>query len=129
MKIVIAPDSFKGNLTSLQVARAMEKGIRRVLPKAKCIKVPMADGGEGTVQSLINAMGGRYVYKKVCGPDGSMVRARYGILADQKNSCYRNGTGYNDVAFCYTRMQSIHIDISNALEHATSGERFNFLAM
>lgn len=86
MKIVIAPDSFKGNLTSLQVASAMEQGIRRVLPKAKCIKVPMADGGEGTVQSLIDAMGGRYVYKEVCGPDASMVRARYGILADQKTA-------------------------------------------
>jgi glycerate 2-kinase len=83
MKIVIAPDSFKGNLSSLQVATAIEKGIKRVLPKALCIKVPMADGGEGTVQSLIDAMGGKFVYKKVCGPDGNKVRARYGLLADQ----------------------------------------------
>ena len=67
MKIVLAPDSFKGNLTSLQVAAALEKGIRRVLPNAKCIKVPMADGGEGTVQSLVDGAGGKCVRKKVTG--------------------------------------------------------------
>lgn len=86
MKIVIAPDSFKGNLTSMQVATAIEKGIRRVLPSATCIKVPMADGGEGTVQSLTDALGGRFVYKNVCGPDGNKVRARYGLLADKKTA-------------------------------------------
>ncbi len=82
MKIVIAPDSFKGNLTSLQVAAAIEKGIRRVLPKARIIKVPMADGGEGTVQSLVDATGGRIVRKKVTGPAGKPVNASYGLLAD-----------------------------------------------
>lgn len=82
MKIVIAPDSFKGNLSSLQVAAAMEKGIRRVVPKAECIKVPMADGGEGTVQALLDARGGRYVSRQVCGPMGDKLRARYGLLED-----------------------------------------------
>ena len=61
MKIVLAPDSFKGNLTSLQVASTLEKGIKRVIPNANCIKVPMADGGEGTVQSLVDATGGKFV--------------------------------------------------------------------
>lgn len=82
MKIVIAPDSFKGNMTSLEVACAIEKGIKRVLPKAKCVKIPMADGGEGTVQSLIDATGGRFIQKQVKGPAGRKVRARYGLLAD-----------------------------------------------
>lgn len=82
MKIVIAPDSFKGNMTSLQVASAIEKGIKRVLPRARCVKVPMADGGEGTVQSLVDATGGRIVRKKVTGPAGKPVRASYGMLAD-----------------------------------------------
>ena len=81
MKIVLAPDSFKGNLTSMQVASALEKGIRRVLPNAKCIKVPMADGGEGTVQSLVDATGGKFIHKKVTGPAGKPVSARYGLLA------------------------------------------------
>ncbi|NIP25902.1 MAG: glycerate kinase, partial [Gammaproteobacteria bacterium] len=76
MKIVIAPDSFKENLTSLQVASCIEKGIKRVLPKAKCVKVPMADGGEGTVQSLVDATGGKIVRKQVTGPLGKQVKAR-----------------------------------------------------
>ncbi|HYY16592.1 MAG TPA: glycerate kinase, partial [Gammaproteobacteria bacterium] len=63
MKIVITPDSFKENLTSLEVATAIEKGIKRVLPDAKCIKVPMADGGEGTVQSLVDATAGKLLEK------------------------------------------------------------------
>ncbi len=82
MKIILAPDSFKGNLTSLQVATALEKGIKRVLPKANCVKVPMADGGEGTVQSLVDATGGKFIRKKVTGPAGQQVSARYGLLAD-----------------------------------------------
>lgn len=86
MKIVLAPDSFKGNLTSLQVATAFEKGIKRVLPNAICIKVPMADGGEGTVQSLVDATGGKFIRKKVKGPAGKPVSARYGILSDGKTA-------------------------------------------
>jgi glycerate kinase len=86
MKIILAPDSFKGNLTSLQVAAAFEKGIKRVLPKANCIKVPMADGGEGTVQSLVDATGGKFIRKRVTGPAGSPVSARYGMLADGETS-------------------------------------------
>lgn len=82
MHIVIAPDSYKGSLTSLQVAAAIEKGIRRVLPDARCTRVPMADGGEGTVQSLVDAVGGRIVRKTVTGPAQKPVRARYGLLAD-----------------------------------------------
>ena len=82
MKIILAPDSFKGNLTSLQVAAALEKGVKRVLPKANCIKVPMADGGEGTVQSLVDATGGKFIRKRVTGPAGNPVTARYGLLAD-----------------------------------------------
>ncbi len=82
MKIILAPDSFKGSLTALQVASALEKGIKRVIPNARCIKVPMADGGEGTVQSLVDANGGKFIRKKVTGPAGKPVMARYGMLSD-----------------------------------------------
>ncbi len=86
-KIVIAPDSFKENLTSLQVASAIEQGIRRVLPDAECVKVPMADGGEGTVQSLVDAVGGKFARKQVRGPLGQKpVKARYGLLADGESA-------------------------------------------
>ena len=86
MKIILAPDSFKGNLTSMEVATALEEGIRRVLPRAKCVKIPMADGGEGTVQSLVDATGGRFIRKKVTGPLSTPVFARYGLLADKKTA-------------------------------------------
>ena len=82
MKIILAPDSFKGNLTSLEVAIAFEKGIKRVLPRANCIKIPMADGGEGTVQSLIDGIGGEIIRKRVTGPIGQKVFARYGLLSN-----------------------------------------------
>lgn len=86
MKIVLAPDSFKGNLTSLQVATAMEKGIKRVIPNASCIKIPMADGGEGTVQSLVSATDGKFIRRRVIGPVGKPVSAYYGILSDGKTA-------------------------------------------
>ncbi len=82
MKIVIAPDSFKENMTSLEVATAIEKGIMQVFPEAECLKVPMADGGEGTVQSLVDATNGRIVHKTVVGPLGNPVNAHYGFLGD-----------------------------------------------
>ena len=82
MKIIIAPDSFKENLTSLQVATCIEKGIRKVIPAARCVKIPMADGGEGTVQSLVDATRGRIYKKQVIGPLGNKITARYGMLGD-----------------------------------------------
>ncbi len=80
MKIVIAPDSFKESLTSMEVATEIETGLRRVWPDAVCIKIPMADGGEGTVQSLVDATGGDIVECDVKGPMGEPVRAQYGLL-------------------------------------------------
>lgn len=86
MKIVIAPDSFKENLTSLEVASELEAGLRRVWPNAEYIKVPMADGGEGTVQSLVDATGGRIVKCAVTGPLGQKVLASYGLLGDGRTA-------------------------------------------
>jgi glycerate kinase len=86
MKIVIAPDSFKENLTSLEVASELETGLRRVWPDADYIKVPMADGGEGTVQSLVDATGGRILKCTVTGPLGQKVLASYGLLGDGRTA-------------------------------------------
>ena len=82
MKIVIAPDSFKGSLTALQVAEAMEVGLRRVFPDATIEKVPMADGGEGTVQSLVDATSGEILTAQVMDPLGNTIDAQYGVLGD-----------------------------------------------
>jgi glycerate kinase len=83
MKIVIAPQGFKGNLTALEVAHAIEKGIRRVVPDATTAIKPMADGGEGTVQALVDATGGKIMVTGVTGPLEERVEAHWGILADQ----------------------------------------------
>ncbi len=82
MKIVLAPDSFKGSLTAAAVCTAMAEGIRRFLPDAEIVSVPMADGGEGTVQSLVDATDGSFVTETVSGPLGEPVEARFGILGD-----------------------------------------------
>jgi glycerate 2-kinase len=83
-KFLLAPDSFKESMTAKEVCEAMEIGIKRAIPDAECIHVPMADGGEGTVQSLVDATGGRLIKKEVTGPLGTPVMAQYGILGDGK---------------------------------------------
>lgn len=78
--IVLAPDSFKESMTAKEVCEAMERGIRKANSQIRCIHVPMADGGEGTMQSLVDATGGRVYSKEVVGPLGNNVVAEYGIL-------------------------------------------------
>src|SRR6266536_1264345 len=82
MKIVIAPDSYKGSLSALGVAEAIERGVRSVFPDAAVEKVPIADGGEGTVDALVVATKGRIEERTVRGPLGEPVRARWGVLGD-----------------------------------------------
>ena len=82
MKIIIAPDSFKGSLSALEVCEAASRGIASVSGDIEVVTVPMADGGEGTVQSLVDATGGRLVTARVKGPLGKPVQATYGILGD-----------------------------------------------
>lgn len=84
MKFLLAPDSFKESMTAKEVCQAMEKGIKSVLPNAQIIAVPMADGGEGTTASLVDATHGQTITKKVVGPLGKKVSANYGILGDSK---------------------------------------------
>lgn len=86
MKIVIAPDSFKESLTALEAALAIESGMKKILPGANFVKVPMADGGEGTVQSLVDATGGKLITKTVTGPLGTPVEAFFGISGDEKTA-------------------------------------------
>lgn len=82
MKFVIAPDSFKESMTAKKAALAMEEGIRRVFPEAECLIVPMADGGEGTVQSLVDGTNGVIIKREVTGPLGTTVLAEYGLLGN-----------------------------------------------
>lgn len=80
MKILIAPDSFKGSATSRKAAEAIGKGVHKVFPKSELIEIPVADGGEGTVEALTDSLNGKVVTKRVRGPLGDFVDAEYGIL-------------------------------------------------
>ena len=86
MKIAIAPDSFKECLTADEVAGAIEEGVRRALPDCVTVCVPMADGGEGTVDALIAATNGRIVELTGTGPMGTPVATRYGLLGDGESA-------------------------------------------
>lgn len=81
-KYVVAPDSFKESMTAKEVCDAMEKGIKAADSAAEVIKVPMADGGEGTVDSLVDATQGQRVIVEVTGPLGNKISAYYGILGN-----------------------------------------------
>ncbi|MBR0597468.1 glycerate kinase [Sinanaerobacter chloroacetimidivorans] len=80
MKIVLAPDTYKGSLTAMEACRAMETGIRRVDRDAEVVCVPMADGGEGTMQNILDAVGGMLVECDVLNPLGQNIVSRYAIL-------------------------------------------------
>ncbi len=81
-KYVVAPDSFKESMTAKEVCDAMEKGIKKADSAAEVIKVPMADGGEGTVDSLVDATHGQRVIVEVTSPLGNKISAYYGILGN-----------------------------------------------
>lgn len=83
MKILIASDSFKGTITSLEAADYIEKGIRKVFPDSINHKIAVADGGEGTVEAILENSGGDLISVDVTGPQGNRVTASYGILKDK----------------------------------------------
>ena len=83
MKIVFAIDSFKGSLSSMEAGGAAERGARAVFPDAQTVILPVADGGEGTVDALIAGLGGETVYLTVTGPLGEQVKAKYGVVPDR----------------------------------------------
>jgi glycerate kinase len=82
VKIIIAPDSFKGSLSAPDVSESIAVGIRRVLPEAECVLIPLADGGEGTVESLVQSTGGKIIRTQAIDPLGRRMESFFGILGD-----------------------------------------------
>lgn len=80
MKIIVALDSFKGSLTSMEAGNSVKRGILQVLPEAQVIVRPLADGGEGTTEAIVEGLGGSYVSLNVCGPLRKNVDAVYGMI-------------------------------------------------
>lgn len=111
--IVLAPDSFKESMTAKEVCQSMERGIKKADHNITCIHVPMADGGEGTMQALVDATDGRVYSLKVVGPLGDEVEAQYGILGD-------NETGILEMASA-SGIQLVPIEKRNPLITTTYG--------
>lgn len=84
LRIIVAPDSFKGSLTAIQAAQAMAAGIHDYDPKISTVLLPAADGGEGTMSSLIGATDGKLITVEVQDPLGRIIEASYGVLGDEE---------------------------------------------
>ena len=87
MKVVVAIDSWKGSLGSLEAGASIAEGVHRVFPEAEVLVRPLADGGEGTVEALVLGMNGRMETVQVTGPLGTSVEASYGIIEELKEGC------------------------------------------
>ena len=111
--IVLAPDSFKESMTAKEACESMERGIKKVNSNISCIHVPMADGGEGTMQSLVDATNGKVYSLEVVGPNGDKVKAEYGILGDGE-------IGILEMASA-SGIQLVHSDKRNPLVTTTYG--------
>ena len=86
MRIIIAPDSFKGNMSAPEVCRIIEEGILRADKNAETIKIPLADGGEGTARAITEAAGGRFVKTQVTGPLGKSTIAEFGLINEGRTA-------------------------------------------
>lgn len=86
MKVVIAPQSFKGSVSGLEAARAIERGVRAAAPDAETVLVPVADGGDGTLNALVDSTGGQLFRSTVAGPLGRSLKARWGVMGDGRTA-------------------------------------------
>lgn len=86
LKVAIAPDSYKGVMTAMEAAGQIEAGLKQTLKGVACRKIPMADGGEGTVQAIVDATGGTFVKRTVADPRGRRIKATFGVSGDGKTA-------------------------------------------
>ena len=113
MKVVVAPDSWKDCLPAVRVAEAMARGVRAAVPGAVVVSKPMADGGQGTVEAMVLATGGRVVTRNVTGPLGAPVAATFGVLGDNKTAVVEMAAAAG--------LELVPIDQRNPLETTTRG--------
>ncbi|MCM3330040.1 glycerate kinase [Bacillus cereus] len=113
MKVVIASDSYKESLKAIEVCEAIERGFRAIFPNAEYVKIPIGDGGEGTVESLVDATGGRIISISVTGPLREGIQAFYGISKDKK-------TAFIEMAAA-SGLQHVPVEKRNPLITTTKG--------
>ncbi|MBJ8153134.1 glycerate kinase [Bacillus cereus] len=113
MKVVIASDSYKESLKAIEVCGAIERGFRAIFPNAEYVKIPIGDGGEGTVESLVDATGGRIISISATGPLREGIQAFYGISKDKK-------TAFIEMAAA-SGLQHVPVEKRNPLITTTKG--------
>src|SRR6266508_2774120 len=86
MRVLVAPDKFKGTLSARDAAEAMAAGVHRAVPEAQTEVIPMADGGEGTLNALADALGGERIFERVQGPLGDPVEAPYALIPEAEGA-------------------------------------------
>ncbi|MCH8801642.1 MAG: glycerate kinase [Chloroflexi bacterium] len=86
MKIVIAPQGFKGGISGLEAARAIARGVLKAVPDAETVLLPVADGGDGTLHALVDATGGEIFTSTVTGPINQQVEAQWGVMGDGRTA-------------------------------------------
>lgn len=86
MNILVAPDKFKGSLTARQACECIGRGLKKALPGVRVTMAPLADGGDGTLEILVPATGGRFIALRVTGPLGKKITARYGVLGNSRTA-------------------------------------------
>jgi glycerate kinase len=86
LRILVAPNAFKESLSAIDAARAIARGVRRGLPNAQVTEIPIADGGDGTLEAVISGTGGRILKKRIVGPLGNSITPEYGITGDGKTA-------------------------------------------
>ena len=86
MKIIIAPQGFKGGISGLEAAFAIERGVLSAAPDAETVLLPVADGGDGTLHSLVDATGGEIFTSTVTGPINTLAEAEWGVMGDGRTA-------------------------------------------
>ena len=82
IKVVIAPQEFKGSVSAVKVSQAMSEGVKKVFPDADITMIPVADGGDGTLNTLVESTGGKKISSDVTGPLGQVISSEWGALGD-----------------------------------------------
>ena len=93
MKVVVAPQTFKGTVPALAAARAIERGVLAALPDAETVLAPVADGGDGTLDALVDSTGGEMFRSAVTGPLGRQLEAMWGVMGDGRTAVVEMARG------------------------------------
>lgn len=130
MKVVIAMDSFKGSLTSIEAGMAVKEGVLRAKPDACVIVKPLADGGEGTIDALIEGMGGERISVTVTGPMGRPVDCCYGYLEESSTAVIEMASCAGIILVTGQKMDPLRADtygVGEIINHAVSKGCRNFI--